>query len=85
MTLWMKAFFKDKIVLNELISNNTPLNAITLGNALSELMDKHDLPNPIVTQINVDNLNNFNHLKFTQRDFLEKIPFDYMEVSNIPK
>lgn len=85
MKLWIKAFKKDKLIINELLTNSLQLNCANLTSALMELCDKHDLPTPIVTENNLCNLNAFNHTKFTQRDFLEKIAFDYMEISNIPK
>ena len=85
MKLWIKAYKNDKLFINELIVNSQPLDCAHLGSALTEFCDKFDLPTPIITETNVYNLNNFNHTKFTQRDFLEKIAFDYMEIGNIPK
>jgi len=85
MKLWIKVYKKEKLFINEVISNNQPLDCPRLTWALTELCDKFDLPTPIVTETNVYNLKEFNHTKFIQRDFLEKINFDYMEIGNIPK
>lgn len=85
MKLWIRCFKKDKLILNELLTNSHPLTCYNLGTALTELCDKFDLPSPIVTETNVNNLNTFNHTKFKQSDFLEKIDFDFLEIGNIPK
>ena len=75
----------EKIILNELIVDSAPLSVANLSAALRDVCDKKDLPCPIITETNLNNLINFNHTKFKQSDFLEKISFDYLEIGNIPK
>ena len=81
MKLWIKAFKNEKIILNVLKTDDLTLSAERLDTLLREICDKHDLPIPIITQTNAKNLLAFNHTKFKQCDFLEKINFDYMEIS----
>ncbi len=85
MKLWVRAFKHEKIILNELIVDSAPLSVANLSAALRDVCDKKDLPCPIITETNLNNLINFNHTKFKQSDFLEKINFDYLEIGNIPK
>jgi hypothetical protein len=81
MKLWIKAYKNEKLILNVLKTDNQPLTEDGLDTLLRETCDKHDLPMPIITETNIKNLIAFNHTKFKQCDFLEKIHFDYMEIS----
>ena len=85
MKLWIRAKNNEKLVLNQLVQNDKPITVENLTIVLMDLCDKFDMPTPVVTQNNVDNLAEFNYTRFKQRDFLEKISFDYLEISNIPK
>lgn len=68
-----------------MIVDGTPLSVESLNAALRDVCDKKDLPSPLITETNLLNLIKFNHTKFKQADFLEKINFDYLEIGNIPK
>ncbi len=81
MKFWVKAYNNEKLILNILEIDTQPITAVWLEALLRQLCDEHDLPTPIVTEINAKNLISFNHTQFKQCDFLESINFDYLEVS----
>ena len=85
MKIWIKTFKNEKIRLNHLVNDAAPLTVDNLCAVLTEVCDKYDLPTPVITANNVENLQNFNHTKLKQADFLEKINFDFMEITKILK
>lgn len=52
-------------------------------NGVIKIAEALKIPTPIVTQSQVDSFLEFNILKLKQRDFIESIPFDFLEFNAI--
>jgi len=44
-----------------------------------------DIPTPIITKVNLNHLEMFNNTRFKERDFVEKIDFDILDIEAVPE
>lgn len=74
-----------KIVIDHKVKTSTvvALDPADFYNGIVAIATALKIPTPIITQSQIDNFLEFNILKLKQRDFLETIPFDSLELNTI--
>ena len=74
-----------KIVIDHKVKNSVviPVDPENFYDGLTQIAAALKIPTPIVTQSQIDNFLEFNLLKLKQRDFIESIPFDFLEFNAI--
>lgn len=50
---------------------------------VSEICMALDVPTPVIVKAHIFNFAKFNHVKFTQNDFVESISFDHLFLENL--
>jgi hypothetical protein len=77
MKIWAKTVLEDKITRNVLIEVGT---SVDLYKAVGELCEALDIPTPIVLKTAAWYFEEFGHVKFRPRDFVETVDFDFLEL-----
>ena len=74
-----------KIVIDHKVKKSTvvALDPADFYNGIVAIATALKIPTPIITQSQIDNFLEFNILKLKQRDFLEAIPFDCLELNTV--
>lgn len=81
-------------IFAKLIKNHKTIKSYTYSNVkeyvsgefyfhLSEICRKLDVPTPITIDYHRECYENFNSVKFSSDDFVDKMPFDYLVLENI--
>ena len=81
-------------IFAKIIKNHKTIKSYTYSNIkeyessdfyfhLSEISRKLDIPTPIIIGYHRECFENFNSVKFTQDDFVDKQPFDCLLIENI--
>lgn len=79
--IWAKVFSENRLVRDKVICNDNPDMTRTkkVFAALHDVCQEFDLPEPIWLDINISDFKKFAKTRFNQNNFMEEIPFDYLE------
>ena len=83
MRIWAKVMTDGKIKKQTVYEKAEALVYSSLFDYLAEICAQLDVPTPVLVKAHIFNFAKFNHVKFTQSDFLEKIPFDHLWIENL--
>ncbi len=75
--VWAKIVTDHKVKHSAVVA----LDPTDFYNGIIAIAEALKIPTPIITQSQIDNFIAFNILKLKQRDFIEHIPFDYLELN----
>lgn len=70
-----------KIIIDHKVKDSTvvEIDPNDFYNGVMAIAAALKIPTPVITQSQIDNFLQFNILKLKQRDFIETIPFDFLE------
>lgn len=79
--IWAKVFCENRLVRDKVVCNDNPDMTRTkkVFAALYDVCQDFDLPEPIWLDININDFKKFAKTRFNQNNFMEEIPFDYLE------
>lgn len=83
MRIWAKVMTDGKIKKQTVYEKAEPLTYSALFDYMAEICTQLDVPTPVLVKAHIFNFAKFNHVKFTQSDFLEDIPFDHLWIENL--
>ncbi len=75
--VWAKIIIDHKVKQSAVVA----IDPTDFYHGLVAMATALKIPTPIVTQSQIDNFLAFNILKLKPRDFLEKVPFDCLELN----
>ena len=75
--IWFKGYRKNKIQLSK--SFVFPKDA-TVFDIISKCCGQEDLPTPVILDKHNKYFNEFSLVRFSKDDFVETIPYDYVEI-----
>ena len=81
--IWLKAICDNKIIKQQSIKVLMPYSRELFEIEINNLLDKIDLPKPVYIVSHYINFEKFKCVRFNKQDFVESIPYDVIEVSNI--
>lgn len=85
MKIWAKTVLGEKITRDVLYEYENISNEDDFVAALQEICGLMDVPTPIATRVNFTHFVMFNNTRFKERDFVEKIDFDLLELEAVPE
>lgn len=80
--IWAKIIINGKIKRDIIYESYTPVTYDTFYEGLVEICHKFDISTPIFIKKHFENFNEFNHVKFLPRDFIESVNFDSLVIEN---
>ena len=83
MRIWAKVMIDGKIKKQMVYERDEQLVYSSFFEYLSEICMSLDVPTPVLVKAHVFNFAKFNHVKFTQSDFVEGISFDHLFLENL--
>ena len=83
MRIWAKVMTDGKIKKQTVYEKAEPLTYSSRFDYMAEICTQLDVPTPVLVKAHIFNFAKFNHVKFTQSDFLEDIPFDHLWIENL--
>ena len=83
MRIWAKVMSDGKIKKQTVYEKAESLTYSKLFDYVAEMCNTLDIPTPVLVKAHIFNFAKFNHVKFTQSDFLEEIPFDHLFIENL--
>jgi hypothetical protein len=83
MRIWAKVMYDGKIKKQTVYEKAESLTYSKLFDYVAEICTTLDIPTPVLVKAHIFNFAKFNHVKFTQSDFLEDIPFDHLFIENL--
>lgn len=78
MNFWVKTVKGDKITRDCVVRNDLVMTMNNVITVAQEVCHNFDIPTPIISKSQYNNLDNFNFMKFRPRDFVETVDFDYL-------
>ena len=81
--IFAKLIKNHKTIKSYTYSNIKEYESVDFYSHLSEISRKLDIPTPIVIDYHRECYENFNSVKFSKADFVDKQPFDFMLIENI--
>ena len=79
--LWGKAFKDNRLLKDTVICNeSTDTRTHKIFDALEEICHEFDLSKPIWLDSNIAEFKKNNKTRFYQDNFVDAIPFDYLEI-----
>ena len=73
--VWAKIIIDHKVKQSVVVE----VDPADFYNGVIKIAEALKIPTPMLTQSQIDNFLEFNILKLRQRDFIETIPFDFLE------
>ena len=83
MKVWAKLLIDGKNIKDTVIENKLPLTFANYEILLREIAYTLDIPTPLTMKIYYNHFKQFNTHKFNEKDFVESIDFEYLELENI--
>lgn len=82
--MWGKIWKNNHMIQDTVVEDTTP-NSRTkkVFDALDEIVYRFELGRPIWLDSNVKAFREFSQVRFYQDNFIEEIPFDYLEIQMI--
>lgn len=82
--LWAKEFKDNRMLMDTVIEDsNDDTRTHKIFHALEEVCLRFDLSKPIWLDATVSDFKRHNKTRFSQDNFIEEIPFDYLEIQVI--
>lgn len=79
LNVWAKIIIDHKVKESVVVE----INPDNFYEGVTQIASALKIPTPVITQSQVDHFLEFNLLKLKQRDFIESIPFDFLEFNAI--
>lgn len=83
MRLWAKLVTDGHIKEQFVYENAEKLTYSHFFEYLTEVCYALDIPTPVLTKTHIFNFAKFNHVKFTQKDFVESLGYDHLILENL--
>ena len=77
--VWAKIVIDHKVRQSVVVA----IDPADFYNGVIKIAEALKIPTPLITQSQIDSFLEFNILKLKQRDFVETIPFDFLEFNAI--
>lgn len=85
MKIWAKTILGEKIT-GDLIYEYQHINNLgEFVSAMQEICEQMDIPTPIATRVNFNHFVMFNNTRFKERDFVEWVDFDVLDIEAVPE
>ncbi len=82
--LWAKEFLDNRLIEDMTIENDTPeTRTHKVFQALEDVCYAFDLEKPIWLETNISEFQRHARTRFTQDNFVEQTPFDFLEIQVI--
>ncbi len=82
--LWAKEFLDNRLIRDMTIENDTPeTRTHKVFQALEDVCYAFDLEKPIWLETNISEFQRHARTRFTQDNFVEQTPFDFLEIQVI--
>lgn len=81
--IWLKAYTDNKMVLQKTLKMFQPYSRTLLEEMIKIMLEQLDLPAPVFLDSHFANFEKFRCAKFLQRDFVESVPFDSVDIVDI--
>lgn len=85
MKVWAKTILEEKITRDIIYEYSTMENEEEFISTLQEICGQMDIPTPVATRINFVHFVMFNNTRFKERDFVEHIDFNTLELEAVPE
>lgn len=83
MRIWAKLVTDGHIKEQFVYENAEKLTYSHFFEYLTEACYALDIPTPVLTKTHIFNFAKFNHVKFTQKDFVESLGYDHLVLENL--
>lgn len=83
MRIWAKLVTDGHIKEQFVYENAEKLTYSHFFEYLTEVCYALDIPTPVLTKTHIFNFAKFNHVKFTQKDFVESLGYDHLVLENL--
>lgn len=83
MRIWAKLITDGHIKEQFVYENAEKLTYSHFFDYLTEICYALDIPTPVLTKTHIFNFAKFNHVKFTQSDFVESLGYDHLTLENL--
>lgn len=80
--LWAKTITDEKIQKQLIYTSDEAYDSDLFFEHLVQICYKLDIPTPIMLKTHIYNFENFNNMRFSLGDFVEKINFDKLVIEN---
>ena len=84
MKIWAKAISGEKIKRDVLYEYRHINNLDEFICAMQDICGLMDIPTPLCTRVNFNHFTMFNNTRFKERDFVEHIDFDVLDIEAVP-
>lgn len=84
MKVWAKTIIDEKITRDLLYEYDNITNEEEFVATLQEICGQMDIPTPVATRVNFNHFVMFNNTRFKQRDFVEYVDFDMLDLEAVP-
>lgn len=85
MKVWAKTILEEKITRDIIYEYSSIENEEEFIFTLQEICGQMDIPTPVATNVNFVHYVMFNNTRFKERDFVESIDFDFLELEAVPE
>lgn len=85
MKVWAKTILEEKITRDVVYEYSSMENEEEFISTLQEICGQMDIPTPVATSVNFTHFVMFNNTRFKERDFVEHIDFDVLDLEAIPE
>ena len=85
MKVWAKTILDEKITRDLIYEYSSIANEDEFVFTLQEICGQMDIPTPVATRVNFTHFVMFNNTRFKERDFVEHIDFDVLDLEAIPE
>ena len=83
MKIWAKVMLDGRIKKQFVYEKDDELKYSSFFEYLADICTALDVPTPVLVKAHIFNFAKFNHVKFTQNDFVESIAFDHLFLENL--
>ena len=83
MRIWAKLVTDGHIKEQFVYENAEKLTYSHFFEYLTEICYALDIPTPVLTKTHIFKFAKFNHVKFTQNDFVESLGYDHLTLENL--
>lgn len=84
MKVWAKTVAEEKITRSILYEYEHCSDLDGFISVLHGICEQMDIPTPVATRVNFNHFVMFNNTRFKERDFIEHIDFDMLELESVP-
>lgn len=82
--LWGKIFLENRLIKDAVIENSSSdTRTHKIFHSIDELCIHFDISHPIWLESNINDFKKHNKVRFRQDNFIDTIPFDYLEIEII--